>query len=194
MLLFPQTYNNAITPYVISNCFSSPQLENLNNLINLLPFNTAKTDNSINNDDPKRKSKIKWIPQTSEYFWVYDKVKELIIYSNKEMWNFDLYSISESFQYTEYSEDYKGHYDWHVDIGDKDFSQRKLSITIQLSAPHEYEGGDLEFNFGGGSITSSPKEYNSCTIFPSYLLHRVTPVTKGIRKSLVLWVGGAPFR
>jgi PKHD-type hydroxylase len=70
---------------------------------------------------------------------------------------------------------------------------RKISITVQLSDPNDYEGGVLELNVGN-TIVQMPKEKGCAVLFPSYILHRVTPVTKGIRKSLVLWVGGTTFK
>jgi len=79
-----------------------------------------------------------------------------------------------------------------MDCGQEIQNQRKISVTVQLSAPDEYEGGDLQFNIGR-QITA-PRVQGAAVIFPSFYLHRVTPVTKGVRKSFVLWVGGEPYR
>ena len=144
-----------------------------------------------------RSGSTKWIPQSPEWFWLYKKLQDSVIYANKILWNFNLSSITEEIQYGEYSSVGKDHYNWHVDIGKGHPSLRKLSVIIQLSNPDEYEGGDVEF-FTGGDYNDSKlkmnKEKGSALVFPSYILHRVTPVTKGIRKSLVLWVGGTQFR
>jgi PKHD-type hydroxylase len=70
---------------------------------------------------------------------------------------------------------------------------RKISLVVQMSDPEDYEGGSLELNTGG-PIVEPTKTKGSVIIFPSYLLHRVTPVTSGLRKSLVLWAGGSSLK
>ena len=145
-------------------------------------------------DPTVRSSKIKWLPQEGEFRSLYNILIDLISSKNKEYWNFDLHTFSENIQYAEYHAEDKGHYNWHLDLGPGQAALRKLSVTIQLSDPKDYEGGDLEFNQGGEIFSTAPKAKGSISIFPSYLLHRVTPVTKGVRKSLVVWVGGTHFR
>jgi PKHD-type hydroxylase len=75
-------------------------------------------------------------------------------------------------------------------------SKRKVSITVQLSDPSEYEGGDLQYFRGGNPDNADTvfKKKGYVFLFPSYMMHRVTPVTQGVRKSLVLWVGGEHYR
>jgi PKHD-type hydroxylase len=139
-----------------------------------------------------RKSKIKWLYPNDDSQWLYDKIINMVVEANKTMWNFNLYSVIDSIQYTVYSEG-GGHYDWHMDIGPGSISHRKVSVTIQLSDPSEYEGGDLELWYGGGVI-QIPKNKGLTVIFPSFSMHRVTPITKGTRKSLVLWLGGEHYK
>ena len=139
-----------------------------------------------------RKSKIKWLYPNDNSQWLYDKIINMVVEANKTMWNFNLYSVIDSIQYTVYSEG-GGHYDWHMDIGPGSISHRKVSVTIQLSDPSEYEGGDLELWYGGGVI-QIPKNKGLTVIFPSFSMHRVTPITKGTRKSLVLWLGGEHYK
>ena len=139
-----------------------------------------------------RKSKIKWLYPNDDSQWLYDKIINMVVEANKTMWNFNLYSVIDSIQYTVYSEG-GGHYDWHMDIGPGSISHRKVSVTIQLSDPSEYEGGDLELWYGGG-IIQIPKNKGLTVIFPSFSMHRVTPITKGTRKSLVLWLGGEHYK
>jgi PKHD-type hydroxylase len=124
--------------------------------------------------------------------WVYDRIRDLSIEANNAIWKFNLHSIIDSIQYTEYYEG-GGHYGWHTDIGPGSINHRKISITIQLSDPDEYEGGNLEM-WSDGDFQTMPKQKGAAVLFPSFLLHRVTPVTKGTRKSLVLWVGGSPYK
>jgi PKHD-type hydroxylase len=70
---------------------------------------------------------------------------------------------------------------------------RKLSLTIQLSSPEDYEGGELALKFGA-KANLMPKDLGKMVVFPSYVLHEVRPVTKGTRYSLVAWVTGKPFK
>ena len=114
--------------------------------------------------------------------------------ANNSLWHFDLISVDEKIQYTEYYDTADGHYTWHQDIGGGSASKRKISITVQLSDPEEYEGGDLEMWQGGEAIVKSERGAGVVFIFPSYMMHRVTKVTKGTRRSFVLWVGGQHYR
>jgi PKHD-type hydroxylase len=102
---------------------------------------------------------------------------------------FALQHIEEPLHWLTYREG--EHVDWHLDTGVGMAARRKLSITIQLSEPSNYTGGSLEFPDG----TFHPfARYTGATIcFPSYLFHRVTPVTEGVRESLVAWIAGSPF-
>jgi PKHD-type hydroxylase len=143
-------------------------------------------------EDTTRKSDVKWLHYSEKTDWVYSRLANIVMMANKEMWQFDIPSILDTVQYTQYYEN-GGHYDWHTDTGPYPFNTRKISITVQLSDPDDYEGGDLELMLGN-NVSKMPKEKGCAVLFPSYILHRVTPVTKGIRKSLVLWVGGTVFR
>lgn len=139
-----------------------------------------------------RKSTIKWIPQNPHFLWIYERLAKLITEANDNVWQFDLGGIFDSIQFTQYDEG-GGHYDWHLDIGPDELSLRKISLTIQMSNDSEYEGGELEF-LRGGEPRKAPRGKGVVVVFPSYLLHRVTPVTKGTRKSMVLWVGGGHYK
>lgn len=94
-------------------------------------------------------------------------------------------------QYTEYHATNRGKYDWHHDVDWNNPSglDRKLSVTVQLSDPSEYEGGDFQF-MEVEQPSEEAKTKGTVLMFPSYLQHRVTPVTDGVRKSLVLWFTG----
>jgi PKHD-type hydroxylase len=114
--------------------------------------------------------------------------------ANQNLYHFDLHSMPEQIQYTEYYDHEKGHYDWHMDTGHGNLSQRKISVTVQLSDGDEYEGGDLQLWPGGTYPLVAPRGKGNVVIFPSFLMHRVTPVTRGTRKSFVLWLGGGHYR
>ena len=107
------------------------------------------------------------------------------------MWNFDIWGYHDSLQYTVYNGD-GGHYDWHADLG-PGLSNRKLSVVLQLSEGTDYDGGELQIN-PGGSILSVPKQLGLLCFFPSFLLNRVTPLSSGVRLSLVTWFRGANLR
>ena len=147
-----------------------------------------------------RSSKLKWIPPLEETQNLYKMLEELIVQANSNFFNFNIIGSMEYIQYTEYYDFEQGNYSWHRDGGvdePPNSAYRKLSLTIQLSDPSEYEGGDLEISIPQPEknlILKAPKEKGKVIIFPSYMWHRVTPVTKGVRKSLVWWVGGTPFR
>ena len=152
---------------------------------------TIAGDDGINTLDTIRKSTIRWVPQTDEFSWIYWRIADLVTEANS-IWKFDLHSMPESIQYTEYFNN-GGHYDWHQDIGPGELSIRKVSVTIQLSDSDEYEGGDLEF-LRGATPEQAPRGKGVAVLFPSYLLHRVTPLTGGTRRSLVLWLGGSHYK
>jgi PKHD-type hydroxylase len=93
-----------------------------------------------------------------------------------------------------YGAERKGHFDWHSDIGEGVIArQRKLTMVAQLSEPRDYEGGALEV-WPSNAILAAPRDRGTLTFFPSYLLHRVTPVTAGERFSLTQWAHGPSFR
>ena len=163
-------------------------------LVETLRFEDAKivSDGSGGQQDESyRKSNVKWIYFSEESKWLFVKLMMLIQKTNNSNWNFDLIMAKEPIQYTEYTDD--GHYDWHIDAGGGYMNQRKVSVSVLLSDPNEYDGGDLQI-WPGGEIKTAERVLGGVTLFPSCLLHRVTPVTKGVRKSLVFWVGGIPYR
>jgi len=178
--------------YWFKDGFSKEELEHIEEMTLRLPFETAATGQDDSSTVTEyRKSKIKWCPQNEEWEWVYSKLHDMLVEANDVMWKFDLSTMNEQIQYIEYYGG-GGHYDWHMDCGTGIQNQRKISVTVQLSSADDYEGGDLEFNIG--NHITAPRIQGAAVIFPSFYLHRVTPVTKGTRKSFVLWVGGEPYR
>lgn len=193
-LSFRQNFNDAQNTYYFKEGFSKEELNKIEKDVENVPFQKADT---MGGNDEVRSSRVKWIYQTAEWKWLYDKLGLMAVEANNTLWNFNLYSMPEAIQYTEYLGTNKGHYDWHADIGPDYLSLRKISITVQLSEADEYEGGDLEIFTGGsmnGPFPIAPRKAGCVFIFPSYLMHRVTPVTKGIRKSFVLWLGGEHYK
>jgi PKHD-type hydroxylase len=135
-----------------------------------------------------RKSRTYFIPKLNTYKWIYSRVMDIV---SETKYDFELYGIEENMQFTEYDASYSGNYTWHVDMGrTEDSTNRKLSVSIQLSDEDDYEGGNLEFD--EKDVTT--RQQGTAFVFPSYKRHQVTPVTRGTRYSLVLWVAGPPFR
>lgn len=140
-----------------------------------------------------RVSDVTWIECALDSEWLYDRLAYISNQLNGQFYRFDLLGFQEDMQYTMYDSATQGHYTWHVDHGMTTKASRKLSVVVQLSDPLEYEGGDLEI-MTGVEPTKVDKKKGLVTVFPSYVLHRVTPVTKGIRKSLVVWCVGPSFK
>jgi PKHD-type hydroxylase len=146
-------------------------------------------------DTQIRKSNVKFLQGQLRYPQVYQPLYDFVAAVNKEHFGFEL-DYLQSPQLTEYDEKYAGEYKPHKDtsIPNQFGLQRKLSIVVQLTPSDCYEGGELIFPEQPEYLPSITKEQGTCIAFPSYLLHGVTPVTKGKRKSLVTWVEGPVFR
>jgi PKHD-type hydroxylase len=142
-------------------------------------------------DTKTRTSHISWIP-FSKMPEMYATLERVIKQTNGNHFGFEGLQICEPAQYTEYPEG--GFYDWHIDSDVNCANEppvRKISMTCLLSHESEFEGGGLEL-MSEGKI-AKPKQ-GQAIFFASFIRHRVVPITKGNRKSLVLWVGGTPFK
>ena len=142
-------------------------------------------------DTKTRTSHISWIP-FKKMNEMYKQIEKRMKATNGNHFGFDGMQLTEPAQYTEYPEG--GFYDWHVD-NDINFQHeptvRKISMTILLSPENEFKGGDLELVREG---QSAKIKQGHAIFFASFIRHRVAPVTKGNRKSLVMWFGGTPFK
>ncbi|MGE5049057.1 MAG: 2OG-Fe(II) oxygenase [Deltaproteobacteria bacterium] len=126
-----------------------------------------------------------------ETAWVYERVLHLAAAANRRLWRVDLSGIFHPLKLIRYG---KGdHYDWHTDLGAGIVSDRKLSVTVQLSAASDYAGGNLELLVQPHPL-AVPRQLGCAIVFPSYALHRVTPVSMGSRLALVGWIQGPPYR
>ena len=140
-----------------------------------------------------RDSKISWLYPIDGMDWVFRRVTDMTLSLNERFFKFDLFGINEGFQFTNY-EAPSGKYGKHVDRA-VNMSVRKLSISIQLTNPEEYEGGELKLYYGDDEeAIVMDKTQGTLIMFPSYVLHEVMPVTKGERNSLVTWVTGKQFK
>jgi PKHD-type hydroxylase len=144
----------------------------------------------IDYDKKRRQSTISWLP-FNKMQPMYDDLIYLVQKINRNHFGFSNIQITEPAQVSEYS---KGQfYNWHTDSTiDMDIEPpvRKLSMTLLLNDPSKFEGGNLEI---AGKKMSHMKQGHAA-IFASFLQHRVTPVTKGVRKALVVWFSGEPFK
>ena len=142
-------------------------------------------------DTNKRTTTISWIP-FNEMPEMYDDLNRFIQRANLNHFGFDDIRITENAQFTEYP--VGGFYDWHMDCDvnmEHEPPVRKISMTLLLNDPSEFEGGDLEL-MSPGKFKKLEQGHAIC--FASFLNHRVNPVIRGVRQSLVVWFGGKPFR
>ena len=153
-------------------------------------------DGSTNNND-YRSSEIRWIdPNNTNSKFIVDMLWYFAQEANKNAFGFDINHLPD-IQYTTYKADQNGKYDWHCDTfwANPTTYDRKISIVIQLTDPSEYEGGDFEIDPQYPQLPAEQiKAKGSVIAFPSFLRHRVTPITKGTRRSLVTWIQGPKFR
>ena len=138
-----------------------------------------------------RKSKISWLFPDDDMAWAFQRCTDIITNLNDNFFKFDLYGFGEGFQFTNYQAP-GGKYGKHLDRGSKSII-RKLSLSIQLTDPSEYEGGELYLYENDKGIVME-KTQGTLILFPSYILHEVMPVTKGERNSLVSWITGPAFK
>ena len=140
-----------------------------------------------------RESQVSWLYPIDGMDWVFRRVTDITLNLNERFFKFDLFGLNEGFQFTNY-EAPSGKYGKHVDRG-MNMSVRKLSISIQLTDPEEYEGGELKLYDGDDKEAQvMDKTQGTLIIFPSYVLHEVMPITKGTRNSLVTWITGKQFK
>lgn len=178
----------------IDNYFTLPEVEKVRGLWNDDLMEEAKVN--VGKDtghfiEDLRKSKVMFIESRKENDWIYDKLAIACLQVNENRFKFDISGFQTQLQLASYGQG--DFFEWHMDYGAGDISNRKLSITVQLSDPEEYEGGDLQF-MANHKTVSAPKTKGTAIIFPSYTPHRVLPVTSGNRKSIVGWIGGNPYR
>ncbi|MEL6363767.1 MAG: 2OG-Fe(II) oxygenase [Pseudomonadota bacterium] len=143
------------------------------------------------NEASYRRSKVAWVkPET--HGWLYQRVLKLASGFNERFFGVEITGIEQALQIARYDADTEGGYGWHTDFG-RDEQTRKISISVQLSDGDDYEGGDLELDVST-EPTRAARERGVAIAFPSYVRHRVAPVTQGVRYSLVAWVHGPRWR
>lgn len=150
---------------------------------------------TMNVDFNIRASQVTWLGSKPELQSIWIKLADIVAEVNSRFFHFDLTGFHEPMQLGLYTEEQQGHYSWHTDAGPDDNKvPRKLSVAMLLSDPSEFEGGEFQVKTYSDEVQTLECKKGRAWFFPSYTLHRVAPVTKGIRRSLVLWVGGPAFR
>lgn len=141
-----------------------------------------------------RRADLVWLDDLPAASWVMDCMVRMVAEANRASYGFDLTDFAESPQVARYGAERQGHFDWHSDIGAGPLAaRRKLTVVVQLSDPTDYTGGALEL-WPDSHLRPVPRQRGLAVIFPSFVLHRVTPVTAGTRWSLTLWSHGPSFR
>ena len=188
--VFPYVPPQDFLPHVeYLNYFSPPECDALIEVGKRLLPQAATVNAGRDVDERMRKSQVSWIGHDqSEYTWIWDKLASLVTMANTRNFHFTLVGFLEKLQFTWYSTE-GSHYEWHMDYGAGAFSKRKLSLTIQLSDPESYEGGNLELFYKLQPVVAQ-RVRGTAILFPSYTMHRVTPLIQGERCSLVLWASG----
>jgi PKHD-type hydroxylase len=182
------------------NWFSEENLQKIEDYCKKQTINSATivsgNDSSLI-EDTYRKSDIGFIYSNDETKWIFDSLLQLAAHLNNNYYGYDL-SGFDHFQYTEYNGE-GSKYDYHTDMifGDQLRSDqllpRKLSFSLILSNPDEYTGGDFEIQTSKKS-DSVTQPRGRVIAFPSFVLHRVAPLTSGVRKSIVFWALGPKFK
>jgi PKHD-type hydroxylase len=139
-----------------------------------------------------RRSRVVFLGQEQKYAWLYERLWTAVQVCNTQCFDVDVTSVETNVQVARYDSAESGFYDWHFDFGPAK-PLRKLSISVQLSNSEDYDGGDLELLYGNVP-TKLDRTRGAFIIFPSFMLHRVTPVTRGTRWSLVAWILGTRWR
>jgi len=159
-----------------------------------LGWGTVRSDGVVGDrpNEKIRNVREALMPPAPDILWLYEKLEKLVRILNQQVYQFDLYGFSEPFKYMVYHGVNGGHFDWHVDQGMLP-APRKLSASLQLTDGEDYEGCDLEIH-GHYPMATAPRNRGALIVFPSYVLHRVTPIRSGTRKALVIWSTGPQFR
>jgi len=184
--------------YYFEKAFTDEMIEKTHAMIydNKYHFKKGKTGYGDNTDTSETNNRdIAYVPHRDHSKWIYKVLSEMVFEANKNLFHFDIDMVTDPLHYVIYPTE-SGHLDWHMDIGRGFVNQRKIATTVQLSDPDEYEGGDFQCWYGGqNGFINLPRKKGDVLMFPSFFMHRVTPIKSGERKALVFWTGSnTPFR
>jgi PKHD-type hydroxylase len=202
---FIPSYKRNVTPECVSvqSVFTKEESDKVIKFGKEFIFYKATTlKEGVNVNDPGkvkdyRQSNIAFFTYNEASAWIFVRVADLVAKINSDFYGFELNGFS-CIQFTEYKAEESGHYDWHMDtvfgaVDSENNGMRKLSVSIVLN--EDFEGGDFQLHVGRESgAKTQPLKTGDGLIFPSFIPHKVSPVTSGARYSLVVWVCGPKFR
>lgn len=143
-----------------------------------------------------RSTQVAWVHRMPATEALYQRMESVMLEVNSKVFRFDLSGLT-PMQYAVYRQSEAGYFDWHSDYGryrgDPGQEPRKITMSLQLSTGADYDGCDLEIR-AAHPLDVAPRERGTLVAFRANALHRVTPITRGIRKSLVIWAAGPEFR
>jgi PKHD-type hydroxylase len=173
-----------------SGLFTPAELDKINAHALSLPARQVTVGRDLTVKPEANRSMVRSLAPSADTSWVYQRITNMVAQLNAKHFQFEITGLDEPLYHVTYDAKDQGHYMWHTDVGS---TTRKLSITFQMTDPADYDGGDLEMN-AFGVVDKCPRERGTLVLFPSYHVHRVTPVTRGTRSALVAWIVGPPFR
>ena len=171
---------------VFEQALGAKEIADINALARDLP---ASTNDQTIQDPAVRYAQARWLQPSPRTQFIRDLVDEMVRIANREF-AYDIDTFREPLLHVTYP--VGGHFCWHTDTAYGSMATRKLSVSVLLCDPDSYEGGRLEFCPGGALKNAT--EAGSAVVFPSYMAHRITPVTRGERVALVAWMHGREFR
>lgn len=187
-----------IPPFVTKdNVFSEEELVKIESYCNTKQTMESNIGNGAGHLDTRvRLCDIAFIGASSENHWLFSKLLQLTDSINSNTYRYDLTGF-DYIQHTLYNKE-GSHYSWHMDMamGSGDIQQisRKLSLILVLTDPKEYTGGEFQIQYTGAAPAKVEQKRGRIIAFPSFMMHRVTPVSEGIRKSIVFWALGPKFK
>jgi PKHD-type hydroxylase len=182
-------YESVICP----DLFNDQQIKEITEFGDSLPIDKAQIGNGNGViDNFARRCGVSWMTPEKTPKEFIDYINQMVVDVNSKFYQFDLIG-AEPYQYTVYDAENAGEYKWHIDTSWVNENVRKLSASILLSDPSEFEGGKLLLNHNGNIVVAEERK-GRAIFFPSWMPHCVTPVTKGTRKSLVIWSHGPKFK
>lgn len=170
------------------------QLDDLESYCDSLPLEQAQLTGKDN--DGIRRTRVAWVHRNAPTEDLYLRMEAVVLRLNADLFHFALSGLT-TIQYAVYSQEEAGYFDWHNDYGryrgDPGQEPRKITMSLQLSRGLSYDGCDLEVR-AAHPVDVAPRERGALMAFRANALHRVTPITRGVRKSLVVWAAGPEFR
>ena len=174
--------------------FTPAQLDHLERHCDSLPLEAAQLTGS--GSGSIRATQVAWVYRNAQTEDLYLRMEAIVLRLNTDLFHFDLTGLT-TMQYAVYRHEDAGYFDWHNDYGryrgDPGQEPRKITMSLQISDGASYDGCDLEVRMAH-PVDVAARERGTLMAFRASALHRVTPITRGVRKSLVVWAAGPEFR